>query len=88
MVNIRGDRLYHEHMAWDQATVLMQIGLMPQSLPYPFPVPGRHTPASPGAKLEFRVPAAGVEAAAKLRDKDFCNSNEMFEFEIQEILSP
>lgn len=84
MVNIRGDRLYHEHIAWDQASVLMQIGLMPRWLPYTLPVPGRETIA-PDRKLEFRVPAAGQEAAAKLRDKDFCNSNEMIEFEIQEI---
>lgn len=84
VVNIRGDRLYHEHIAWDQASVLMQIGLMPGWLPYTLPIPGRPTTA-PGRKLEFRVPAAGQEAAAKLRDKDFCNSNQMFEFDIQEV---
>jgi carboxymethylenebutenolidase len=85
VVNIRGDRLYHEHIAWDQATVLIQLGLMPRSLPYPLAIPGRQAPA-PSAMLEFRVPAAGVEAAAKLRDKEFCRSNEMFEFEIRETL--
>jgi len=32
VVNVRGDRLYHEHIAWDQATVLVQLGLMPEYL--------------------------------------------------------
>lgn len=88
MVNIRGDRLYHEHIAWDQATVLMQIGLLPQTLPYPLPVPGGQVPANSGARLEYRVPAAGVEAAAKFRDKTFCNSNQMFHFEVEEVSKP
>ena len=26
IVNVRGDRLYHEHIAWDQASILMQLG--------------------------------------------------------------
>lgn len=30
VVNIRGDRLYHEHIAWDQATLLRQLGLLPE----------------------------------------------------------
>lgn len=30
VVNIRGDRLYHEHISWDQATVLRQLGLLPE----------------------------------------------------------
>ncbi|RDK41188.1 hypothetical protein M752DRAFT_302988 [Aspergillus phoenicis ATCC 13157] len=33
VVNIRGDRLYHEHITWDQATVLKQLGLMPEGRP-------------------------------------------------------
>ncbi|MEQ8231710.1 MAG: dienelactone hydrolase family protein [Gammaproteobacteria bacterium] len=28
IVNFRGDRLYHEHIYWDQASVLVQIGLL------------------------------------------------------------
>ncbi len=26
IVNFRGDKLYHEHIYWDQASVLVQIG--------------------------------------------------------------
>ena len=31
IVNFRGDKLYHEHIYWDQATVLAQIGLIDKS---------------------------------------------------------
>lgn len=30
VVNIRGDRLCHEHISWDQATLLRQLGLLPE----------------------------------------------------------
>jgi carboxymethylenebutenolidase len=34
IVNFRGDKLYHEHIYWDQASVLVQIGLLdPNGLP-------------------------------------------------------
>jgi carboxymethylenebutenolidase len=34
IVGFRGDKLYHEHIYWDQASVLLQIGLLdPQGLP-------------------------------------------------------
>jgi carboxymethylenebutenolidase len=34
IVKFRGDKLYHEHIYWDQASVLVQIGkLDPQGLP-------------------------------------------------------
>jgi carboxymethylenebutenolidase len=34
IVNFRGDKLYHEHIYWDQASVLVQIGLIdPKGLP-------------------------------------------------------
>ena len=34
IVCFRGDKLYHEHIYWDQATVLVQIGLIDKgSLP-------------------------------------------------------
>ncbi|CEL63173.1 carboxymethylenebutenolidase [Rhizoctonia solani AG-1 IB] len=35
VVNIRGDKLYHEHIYWDQASVLVQIGLLPEKLAFP-----------------------------------------------------
>ncbi len=34
IVNFRGDKLYHEHIYWDQASVLLQIGVLdPKGLP-------------------------------------------------------
>ena len=34
IVGFRGDKLYHEHIYWDQASVLVQIGLLdPKGLP-------------------------------------------------------
>ena len=34
IVNFRGDKLYHEHIYWDQASVLAQIGVLdPEGLP-------------------------------------------------------
>ena len=34
IVNFRGDKLYHEHIYWDEASVLVQIGLLdPSGLP-------------------------------------------------------
>jgi len=34
IVNFRGDKLYHEHIYWDPARVLVQIGLLnPRGLP-------------------------------------------------------
>ena len=34
IINFRGDKLYHEHIYWDQASVLVQLGLLdPAGLP-------------------------------------------------------
>ena len=34
IVNFRGDKLYHEHIYWDQASLLVQIGVLdPAGLP-------------------------------------------------------
>jgi carboxymethylenebutenolidase len=42
IVKFRGDKLYHEHIYWDQASVLVQVGLLdPEGLP----VAGRETAA-------------------------------------------
>ncbi|KAK9482105.1 hypothetical protein V1527DRAFT_522261 [Lipomyces starkeyi] len=77
IVNIRGDRLYH-----DRPT--LQLGLMPEYLPFPYPLPGDKLPA-PGKRFEYRVPAAGVETALKLEDESSVPSNKMFEFQIREV---
>lgn len=84
MVNIRGDRLYHEHIAWDQGTVLRQIGLMPEYLPFPYALPDGSTP-SEGKHFEYRVPVAGIETANKMRDRNCGSSNEMFEYTTREV---
>jgi len=34
VIKSRGDKLYHEHICWDQASVLVQIGVLdPKGLP-------------------------------------------------------
>jgi carboxymethylenebutenolidase len=40
IINFRGDKLYHEHIYWDQASVLVQIGLLDAKL---VPAAGRET---------------------------------------------
>jgi carboxymethylenebutenolidase len=84
VVNIRGDRLYHEHIAWDQATVLVQLGLLPEYLPFPYVLPDGSVPA-PGKRFEYRVPAAGVETADKLQGDHGVASNGMIEYMIREV---
>lgn len=79
IVCIRGDRLYHEHISWDQGTVLRQLGLLPDFLPFPYLVEGME-----GKKMEFRLPVSGVECAEKMKDKTSVVSNEMFEYKIRE----
>lgn len=88
VVNVRGDRLFHEHIAWDQATVLRQLGLLPEYLPFPYTVsgPGGEQP-SPGKRLEYRVPTAGIETAKKLIDESAAESNAMFAYAIREVPS-
>ncbi|KAJ5260870.1 hypothetical protein N7524_008503 [Penicillium chrysogenum] len=84
VVNIRGDRLFHEHIAWDQATVLVQLGLLPEYLPFPYALSDGSVPAH-GKRFEYRVPAAGAESAAKLQNEHEVPSNQMFEYKIREV---
>ncbi|KAJ5947153.1 hypothetical protein N7466_000168 [Penicillium verhagenii] len=70
VVNIRGDRLYHEHITWDQGTVLMQLGLMPTHL-----LPATNEPKIEKAQDGYKTPAFGKETSAKLRDKNSMPSN-------------
>lgn len=84
VVCIRGDRLYHEHIAWDQASVLIQLGLMPEYLPFPYPLPNEKT-AAPGKRFEYRVPAAGIDISTKMLDKNALPSNGMFEYKVREV---
>ncbi|KAM7201696.1 hypothetical protein V8F33_003245 [Rhypophila sp. PSN 637] len=83
IVNIRGDRLYHEHIAWDQGTVLRQLGLLPEYLPFPYPVPGAESETT--TKYEYRLPVAGLATAKKLADEASEPSNAMLEYTVREV---
>ncbi|KAJ3841241.1 hypothetical protein F5878DRAFT_27185 [Lentinula raphanica] len=69
VINIRGDRLYHEHIWWDQATALLQAGLLPKQVPYP----------TPDGPKRLRLPVAGAESAQMLLNEMGVKSNEMLE---------
>ncbi|KAF6805869.1 carboxymethylenebutenolidase [Colletotrichum sojae] len=83
VVNVRGDHLHHEHIAWDQATALRQLGLLPDYLPFPYQINGCG-PAG-GKKFEYRLPVAGAESAKKLVDEGAVESNGMFEYGTREV---
>jgi carboxymethylenebutenolidase len=59
IVSFRGDQLVHEHIYWDQASVLVQLGLLDASL---LPVVGRESaakvldPSLPSNELMSRLP--------------------------------
>jgi carboxymethylenebutenolidase len=64
--------------------VLVQLGLMPEYLPYPYPLPDGTKPGE-GKRFEYKVPAAGVDTAKKILDRNSVPSNEMFENKIREV---
>jgi len=69
LVCIRGGKLYHEHIYWDQATVLLQTGLLdPENIPKAMKDKG----------LEV-LPVAGKESARKVWDEKSEPSNEMID---------
>ncbi len=67
IVRVRGGRLVSEHVYWDQASVLVQIGLLDPKV-----VPGFMR-----SKGVHRLPAYGAETAAKVVDEDSQPSNEL-----------
>jgi hypothetical protein len=67
VVCVRGGKLYHEHLHWDQATVLVQVGLLD-------PVLGAVGLGKGGVR---RLPVSGVEAARKCVDEGSVESNKM-----------
>jgi carboxymethylenebutenolidase len=83
VVNIRGDHLFHEHIAWDQGTVLAQLGLLPEYLPYPYPISGQKG-ATDGKKYEYRLPVTSIQTAQKMKDNKAVQSNEMFGYKVRE----
>ena len=73
VVCIRGGKLYHEHIHWDQATVLVQIGLLdPKYVPSTF-----KTSESGREKQVTRLPVVGREGARKVVDERVGASNEL-----------
>ncbi|KAI0438601.1 hypothetical protein F4803DRAFT_554851 [Xylaria telfairii] len=56
IVTLRGGKLYHEHVYWDQASVLVQVGLLDPKV----------VPEKARAKGVRRLPVVGREAARRL----------------------
>ena len=67
VVCIHGGKLSHEHIYWDQASVLVQIGLLDPKL----------VPDSMKNKGLQRLPVYGAETAAKVLDEESHPSNDL-----------
>lgn len=65
IVSIRGGKLYHEQLYWDQASVLVQIGLLDPKL----------VPDNMKRRGLRRLPIVGKEAAEKVLDAESHPSN-------------
>lgn len=74
---MRGDRLCHEHISWDQGTVLKQLGLLPEYVAFPYDINGKS--AEEGKRFEVRLPVVGAEGSRKLVDEGFEASNALME---------
>ncbi|TKA72709.1 hypothetical protein B0A49_04803 [Cryomyces minteri] len=69
VVCIRGGKLYHEHIYWDQASVLVQVGLLdPKAVPQGMRDKGM-----------TRLPVVGAESARKVLNEKSVPSNELME---------
>jgi carboxymethylenebutenolidase len=73
VITLRGDRLAHEHISWDQGTVLRQLGLLPEWVAFPYPYPtGKEDSGKEELgtkvkkKVEVRLPVLGVETVVML----------------------
>lgn len=66
LVHVYSPSLCAEHIWWDQATVFVQIGIIPSHVLF-----GEE-------KKMLRLPAAGAECARLLADETDGTSNEMF----------
>ena len=73
VICIRGGKLYHEHIHWDQASVLVQIGLLDPEL-----VPTGFRTSEEGRERDVkRLPVVGAEGARKVVDEMQGKSNEL-----------
>jgi SnoaL-like domain len=71
VVCIRSGKLYHEHIHWDQASVLVQVGLLDPQL-----VPKTFKTTQEGAEKEVdKLPVVGAEGALKVVDEEDGESN-------------
>jgi carboxymethylenebutenolidase len=57
--------------------VLRQLGLLPEYLPFPYPLPDGRQSGRDGALFEYHVPVAGVETAVE--------SNGMIAYLVREV---
>lgn len=73
VASIRGGKLYHEHVYWDQASVLVQIGLLdPKYIP-----PSFKTTEEGKEKEVKKLPVLGREAARKVVDEESGLTNKL-----------
>ncbi len=73
VVCFRGGKLVHERVHWDQASVLVQVGLIDPEL-----IPHKFKTAEEGREEEVeRLPVCGREAARKVIDEHSSKSNRL-----------
>lgn len=75
IIAMRGDRLCHEHISWDQGTALQQLGLLPDFVRFPYEIDGEKAPE--GKRYEVPLPVAGAETSRKLVDEGSEESNKL-----------
>lgn len=96
VVNVRGDRLYHEHITWDSATALRQIGALPEKVQLVVGggekavngnghVNGNGEAAVGKKTYEIQLPTTGTDTVAKMRDKNSVESNAMFGNKVKQV---
>lgn len=66
IVTLRGGRLYHEHVYWDQASVLVQVGLLDPKV----------VPEKAKSRGVTRLPVVGKDAARRILGKDLNDEEE------------
>lgn len=64
--------------------MLAQLGLLPEYLPFPFPLADGTKPKE-GKMFQYRLPVAGMEGARKMRDRNCGKSNEMMGYQAREV---